>query len=242
MKRVTSQLQQTYLAQSILLDHATWGRRPLRECVLDTITLPPALTMLLRTMVELEGTAQRLSPEFSLAEVIQPFCDTMVRKRFLVRHILSRLQHAYGDWERLAASLPRDLNEVLRRVRDGSFSVSTWNTVTSTHWKCAKLAVARQLPSIDVSMVLRIENVRSDSGTTFMLSGRITSPEVQDLKARVAEETNSVALDLQQVRLVDLDAVRFLAAAERRGVELRNLPRYVREWIFIETPRLGDLE
>ena len=93
MKRVTSQLQQTYLAQSILLDRATWGRRPLRECVLDTITLPPALTMLLRT-----------------------------------------------------------------------------------------------------------------------------------------------------VRLVDLDAVRFLAAAERRGVELRNLPRYVREWIFIETPRLGDLE
>ena len=88
-----------------------------------TITLPPPLTMLLRTLVELEGTAQRLSPEFSLAEVIQPFYDTMVRKRLSLRRILTRLQHAYGDWERLAASLPRDLNEFFRRVREGSFSV-----------------------------------------------------------------------------------------------------------------------
>jgi hypothetical protein len=93
-----------------------------------------------------------------------------------------------------------------------------------------------------MSMVLRIEQVPGDSATTFMLIGRIASPDVQDLKARVAEETNPVALDLQQVRLVDLDAVHFLAATERRGVELRNLPKYVREWIFVETPRLGDLE
>ena len=91
-------------------------------------------------------------------------------------------------------------------------------------------------------MVLRIDPVRGDSGTTFHLIGRITSPDVQDLKARVAEEPNPVALDLEQVRLVDLDAVHYLAAAERGGVELRNLPQYVREWIFAEKPRLADLE
>jgi ubiquinone biosynthesis protein len=47
----------------------------------------------------------------------------MVRKRLSVRRILGRLQHAYSDWERLAASLPRDLNDVLKRARDGTFSV-----------------------------------------------------------------------------------------------------------------------
>jgi len=88
-----------------------------------TITLPPPLTMLLRTVVELEGTAQRLNPEFSLAEVIRPFYDRMVRKRLSVPRLLSRLQHAYGEWERLAASLPRDLNDALRRVREGTFSI-----------------------------------------------------------------------------------------------------------------------
>ncbi len=91
-------------------------------------------------------------------------------------------------------------------------------------------------------MVLRIEHVRSDFGTTFLLIGRITSPDVQDLKARVAEEANPVALDLEQVRLVDLDAVHFLAAAERGGIELRHLSPYVREWVHLEKPRLGELE
>ena len=87
------------------------------------ITLPPPLSLLLRTLVELEGTAQRLSPEFSLAEVFRPFYTTMVRRRLSVRRILGRLQHAYRDWERLVESLPRDLGDVLKRVRDGTFSV-----------------------------------------------------------------------------------------------------------------------
>ena len=87
------------------------------------ITLPPHLSLLLRTLVELEGTAQRLSPEFSLAEVFRPFYATMVRRRLSVPRIIGRLQHAYRDWERLVESLPRDLGDVVRRVRDGTFSV-----------------------------------------------------------------------------------------------------------------------
>ena len=87
------------------------------------ITLPPPLALLLRTLVELEGTARQLSPEFSLAEVFRPFYATMVRRRLSFRHIFGRLQHAYRDWERLAQSLPRDLEEVLKRVREGTFSL-----------------------------------------------------------------------------------------------------------------------
>ena len=87
------------------------------------ITLPPPLSQLLRTLVELEGTAQRLSPECSLAEVFRPFYTTMVHRRLSVRRIVGRLQHAYRDWERLVESLPRDLGDVLKRVREGTFSV-----------------------------------------------------------------------------------------------------------------------
>ena len=87
------------------------------------ITLPPPLAMLLRTLVELEGTAQQLSPDFSLAEVIRPFYLPMVRRRFSPGRVLSRLQHAYRDWERLIGALPRDISDVMKRVRDGTFSV-----------------------------------------------------------------------------------------------------------------------
>jgi ubiquinone biosynthesis protein len=92
-----------------------------------TITLPPQLSMLMRTLVVLEGTARQLNPEFSLAEAIRPFYNTMVRKRLSLRRIPGRLQHALGEWERLAASLPRGLNDVLKRVRDGTFSVHLYH-------------------------------------------------------------------------------------------------------------------
>jgi len=90
--------------------------------------------------------------------------------------------------------------------------------------------------------MLKIEDVSEDSGTTLMLIGRISSPDVQVLKARIAEAASPVALDLQQVRLLDLDAARYLAAAERRGIELRRVPPYVREWVLLERQRLGNLE
>jgi hypothetical protein len=40
-----------------------------------------------------------------------------------------------------------------------------------------------------------------------------------------------MALDLEEVKLVDREAVRFLAACEARGIQLRNCPSYIREWI-----------
>ena len=113
-----------YVGQSIQEMDLSGALNSLLEIIRRyNITLPPPLSLLLRTLVELEGTAQQLSPEFSLAEVIRPFYTTMVRRRLSVRRIFGRLQHAYRDWERLAESLPRDLGDVLKRVRDGTFSI-----------------------------------------------------------------------------------------------------------------------
>jgi ubiquinone biosynthesis protein len=113
-----------YLGQSIQDMDLSGALNSLFEIIRRyNIALPPPLSLLLRTLVELEGTAQRLSPDFSLAEVFRPFYATMVRRRLSVRRILGRLQHAYRDWERLVESLPRDLGDVVKRVREGTFSV-----------------------------------------------------------------------------------------------------------------------
>ena len=88
-------------------------------------------------------------------------------------------------------------------------------------------------------MTLRIERVANASETVFTLIGRITSSDVQQLKAEIAEARNRVTLDLEQVVLVDLDAVHFLAASEQQGIHLRRLPQYVREWILQEKPRVA---
>ena len=40
-----------------------------------------------------------------------------------------------------------------------------------------------------------------------------------------------LALDLTEVTVVSIEAVKALTVAEANGIELRNCPAYVREWI-----------
>lgn len=91
-------------------------------------------------------------------------------------------------------------------------------------------------------MVLKVEQKPSASPAVLALSGRMESDEVQHLKAHMESVEQPIALDLEQVHLVDLDAVRFLAACEKRGIELRNCRPHVRAWISLEMPAVGDLE
>ena len=48
------------------------------------------------------------------------------------------------------------------------------------------------------------------------------------------QEKSVVAIDLKDVHLVDLEAVKFLALRDSKAVELRNCPPYIREWIKSE--------
>ena len=91
-------------------------------------------------------------------------------------------------------------------------------------------------------MTLRIESLRRNEQSVFLLIGRITAAEVPQLQASIAIARKPVVLDLKEVRLVDIDAVRFLAEAEEDGIELRHLPPYVRAWILLEQPRVGEFE
>ncbi len=90
-------------------------------------------------------------------------------------------------------------------------------------------------------MVLKIDTNVSGSNNVMVLSGRIGSDDVQTLKACMEDEPVT-ALDLSQVDLANLDAVRFLAACEKRGIELRDARPHLRAWIFVEKRRVGDLE
>jgi len=91
-------------------------------------------------------------------------------------------------------------------------------------------------------MVLRIEDASDGPETVLRLSGRIEWEQVQELKAQIDGRSQRIVLDLEQVRLVDLDAVHFLAVCEAKGIELRDCPPYVREGTLSEKPRISELE
>lgn len=65
------------------------------------------------------------------------------------------------------------------------------------------------------------------------ISGRIAAEDLDVLRAAVADG-GVVALDLTEVELVDRDAVLLLALSEVQGIELRNCPTYIREWVTRE--------
>jgi hypothetical protein len=57
---------------------------------------------------------------------------------------------------------------------------------------------------------------------------------VETLRELVAREKRGVSIDLAEVLLADREAVRFLALSEAHGIELKNCPAYIREWVSRE--------
>jgi len=85
--------------------------------------------------------------------------------------------------------------------------------------------------------MLRIQRSANGDIVVFTLSGRIRGEDLAELQRVFTFEgqQHCVALDLKEVKLVDQDAVKFLAHCETEGTTLKNCPVYIREWIRRET-------
>ena len=63
------------------------------------------------------------------------------------------------------------------------------------------------------------------------VSGRIDAEQLSELRSCMSRHGPQVVLDLDDVQLVDVAVVRFLARCEAEGMELHNCSRYIREWM-----------
>jgi anti-anti-sigma regulatory factor len=99
------------------------------------------------------------------------------------------------------------------------------------------MAFARCKEATRKSM-LRIQRT-SNGRVVFSLSGRIETEDVAELERLLGLESSGqeIALDLQDVTIVDRDAMKFLARCESESIELKNCPAYVREWITADRNR-----
>ncbi|NOQ42585.1 MAG: phosphotransferase [Desulfuromusa sp.] len=87
------------------------------------ILLPADVTMLIRTLILLEGTSRILDRQFSLAELLEPYCHKIVARRFSPKRLAKKMQRSYRDWDRFLSSLPSELNNTLSRIQAGSFDI-----------------------------------------------------------------------------------------------------------------------
>jgi ubiquinone biosynthesis protein len=87
------------------------------------LVMPPPISLLLKTLVMLEGTARQLSPHFSLAEVLERHQARAGHTLADPQRRLRKMERSYREWERLAKVLPGILADVLSGLRDGTFEL-----------------------------------------------------------------------------------------------------------------------
>jgi anti-anti-sigma regulatory factor len=82
-------------------------------------------------------------------------------------------------------------------------------------------------------MTFRIETAARGRFVVFVLSGRIETQAIAELRRLFELETDyrDIVLDLKDVSLVDRDVMSFLARCEADGVKLENCAPYIREWM-----------
>jgi anti-anti-sigma regulatory factor len=90
--------------------------------------------------------------------------------------------------------------------------------------------------------MFKIQRSVDEKSVIFTLSGRIKVERLAELEKLLECEgrDRSLVLDLKEVKLVDRDAINFLASRELEGIKLANCPAYIREWIEKEAPQSGD--
>jgi ABC-type transporter Mla MlaB component len=81
--------------------------------------------------------------------------------------------------------------------------------------------------------MLKIQRSWNEGVVVFALSGRIEKAHVVELQRllNLEKAEDRVALSLQDVTLVDREAVKFLAHCETGSIRLDGCPAYIRVWI-----------
>jgi hypothetical protein len=85
--------------------------------------------------------------------------------------------------------------------------------------------------------MFKIQRSADETKVVFTLSGRIKAAGLAELQKLLNSETvhHGLVLDLKEVKLVDRDAVNFLAHCEAKRIKLANCPAYIRAWIEKES-------
>ena len=88
------------------------------------------------------------------------------------------------------------------------------------------VAIWKSALSSQEPMILKIERIRDSRKVRLRLSGEFRSHHLDQVKAEISRG-EPIALDLEEVDLVDIDAIRFLNAREDEGISVLHCSPYI---------------
>ncbi len=87
------------------------------------ITLPSQMSILIKTLITLQGTISQLSPGFSILESVQPMLGQLRKMRFSPRRQARRMRRMYVELEGLLERMPTQISALLELVQEGKLDV-----------------------------------------------------------------------------------------------------------------------
>ncbi len=121
------------------------------------IVLPSAMALLLKVLVMLEGTSQKLQPEFSLMEVLEPFQKKIVAQRLSPARQLRKARQVAYELQQLAEVVPRRVRDILQQVQSGRFEVHLDHRGLET--SVNRLVLGMMTSALFIGSVLLINNL-----------------------------------------------------------------------------------
>jgi len=79
-------------------------------------------------------------------------------------------------------------------------------------------------------MTLRIERVQ----TRIRLIGQFRTEHLDQVNGQIERCGSPAVLDLEELELVDVEAIRFLNACQAKGISVLHCSPYIREWMSRE--------
>lgn len=87
------------------------------------LKLPPDLTLLMKTIITLEGMGRQLDPDFNIVQVATPFLQRALFKRYTPDAIVKQGWQSFSGMFELLTELPNDLHRLLDLARRGALGV-----------------------------------------------------------------------------------------------------------------------
>lgn len=129
------------------------------------IRCPGDLLLLTRALVTLEGVGKSLSPQFNVAEVLQPFLEELIRQKYSPRRVAGQVIQEATDLFNLCRSLPGALSEVLDKLKQDQLKLEVEHKrldrlITEVDRSSNRIVISLILASLIVasSLVLKSES------------------------------------------------------------------------------------
>lgn len=87
------------------------------------IRIPANLLLLLKALVIIEGVGLMLDPKYNIIKNIEPFVRRLLARQYSPQKLGRGVAKVLGDITRMALSLPEDVEDVFRKLREGRLQI-----------------------------------------------------------------------------------------------------------------------